>query len=256
MTSIPIEDAIATRFENSTREELLDYCEQLGIGDVRQSAEMRSLKDRILAQLGMVERTPGEVTRTQQRFSSKILPDVNLTPQGRWGGRRRRVRVPRPTTATKSERAIPVGWNGKATFWIPFDEPCALPWPIYQILMQTRSRRAVQKEVDGPNGIKEITTAWEFDDFMLVDYGDDPSTAELPSSLTGWYQDKGPEFYRGLSERDLTTVAGRLDINIIGHDRRRMAANEILDQILIFLFGFAADSIEQMAEEAHEVEQV
>lgn len=254
MTGIPIEDAIASRFENSTREELLGYCEELGIGDVRPGTELRSIKDRILAQLGMVERASGDKTRTAPRFASKILPEINLTPQGRWGGRRRRVRIPRPATATKSERAIPIGWNGKATYWIPFDEPVALPWPIYQILMQTRAKRPVQRETDGPNGVKEITTAWEFDEFLLQDMGDDPATADLPSSLTGWYQDKGVAFYRTLSERDLITVAGRLEINIIGHDKKRMSAAEVLDQVLIFLFGFAADSIEELAVEGEDVE--
>lgn len=243
---ISLEDAINSRFENSTRDELFAYAEQLGIGDVRITTEYAVLRSRVMAALGVVDNLiPGSKEAPRRVFRSKIVPDVNLTPNGRWGGRRRRIQIPRPATATKSEKAIPIGWNGKATYWLPFDEVASVPYPIYNILRETKLRRPVQKVIEGIDGVKEITTAWEFDDFILRDFGDDAVTAHLPASLTGWYQDKGYEFYKDLSDRDLQAIAQRLDVNIIGRDGRRVERTEMLDAILIFLFGVSSDSVEE-----------
>lgn len=244
MAGIPLEDALKTRLENSTREELLAYCEELGISDVRPTADLTSLKNRIFTTLGVVERAIQTGQAGPQLYRSKILPPMNLTPSGLWGGRRRRIRVPRPAWATKNERAMPVGWNGKATYWLPFNEPIDVPYPIYNILRQTKTRRPIQIETDGPGGTKEITTGWEFEDFTMEDMGDTPGQSHLPCSLTEWYQEKGPRFFMELSGRDAQMVADRLDINTIGHDKKRVTHNEVVDLILIFLYGVSSDGME------------
>lgn len=246
---IPIEHAITQRFENSTREELLEYAEHLGLTDVRPTADIPSIKNRLFMALGIVERAIPMGGNGAKIFRSKIIPDVNLTPSGAWGGRRRRIKVPRPAWATKSERAMPVGWNGKATYWVPFDEPVDVPYPIYNILIQTQSRRPIQKEVDGPGGSTEITTDWEFSDFAMSDMGDSPKTVDLPRSLTEWYQNKGPKFFMDLSSRDAIMVADRCDINTNGKDGKRLSHGEIIDLVLVFLFGVAADGMEFEGEE-------
>lgn len=245
---VKMEAAIESRFENSTREELLAYCAQLGIDNARPGDPIPTLKNLLFAALGMDIRAtgPGGASGSSipRVYRSSLLPPVNLTPSGLWGGRRRRVRVPRPSTATKSENAMPIGWNGKATYWLPFDEPVDLPWPIYQRLLQKKIRRPVQKSIDGPDGTKEITTDWKFDAFLFQDMGDTPGTENLPTSMTQWYQDKGPEFFRKLSDRDIVTVCGRLEIDIIGHDKKRMSRGEIDDAVSVFLFSVSADSLE------------
>lgn len=245
MAGIPIEDAITSRFENSTREELLQYCEDLGITDVRANADMQLLKQRIFSTLGIADRVIVSGGTAAKIYKSKILPTVNLTPSGRWGGRRRRIKVPRPSNATKSEAAMPIGWNGKATYWLPFDEPIDVPYPIFNILRQTRLPRVVQRETEGPGKTTEITTGWEFSDLPFSDYGDTPGTTELPCSLTEWFQEKGPKFYRDLSGRDLQMVADRCDVNTIGVDKKKMSPQEIADAVLVFLFGVAADDMHE-----------
>ena len=248
MGHISIEDAITSRFENSTRSELLGYCDELGISDVRPDDEIRSIKNRLFTALGVADSIDSAGPAKSGRvFKSKVVPDVNLSPSGRWGGRRRRIRVPRPATATKSERAMPLAWNGKATYWLPYDEVTDVPWPIYMRLVEMKTPRVVRKTIDIGGGMNEITTDWKFDNIIFVDLGDDPVTADLPTSLTSWYQDKGPEFIKGLGERDLQLVASRLEVNIVGRDQKRLSQAEIVDSVLIFLFGVSAES---MVEEA------
>lgn len=249
-TTITLEDAINQRFEQSTRDELLTYCEELGITDVRPNAELSDIKSRIYGALGIADRQSAPSGQGVGRvFKSNVLPEMNLTPSGKWGGRRRRIVVPRPASATKSERAMPIGWNGKATYWLPYNEPVAVPYPIYNILKQLTIRRPIQKTVDGPGETKEITTAWEFDPFPMTDFGDDPSTAHLPCSLTEWYQEKGPDFFKKLSERDLTLICTRLDVQVMGKDNKRLPAAELVDSVLIFLYGVSAESmVEEGAE--------
>lgn len=249
MAGIPIEDAINQRFENNTRAELLQYCEDLGIADVRPNADMNFIKTRIFATLGIAERSVAAGGTVAKIYTSKILPTINLTPSGLWGGRRRRIRLSRPATATKSEAAIPVGWNGKAAYWLPFDEPIDVPYPIYNIIRQIRMPRVVKRETDGPGGVKEITTGWEFSEVAMSDMGDTPGTENLPCSLTEWFQDKGPDFYRALSARDIQMVADRCDVNTIGVDRKRMSQAEIIDQVLVFLFGVASDDMHEQGTE-------
>ena len=76
------------------------------------------------------------------------------------------------------------------------------------------------------------------------DMGDSPKTVDLPRSLTEWYQNKGPKFFMELSSRDAIMVADRCDVNTNGKDGKRLTHNEIIDLVLVFLFGVAADGME------------
>lgn len=235
--AIPFEDALNARFESSTREELVHYCSVMGLDKVDPKAPMGTLKDALLANLGFSHNSD---TRSPARAvpQSSVVPPVNLTPNGRWGGRRRRISLPRPEGA-KLARAEGFGWNGKATYWLPYDEVVAVPYPIYMMLIETMRPRPKRIETRNPDGTTEITTGWDHIRRPISDVGDDPATAHLPASMTEWYQDKGQSFYKKLGSRDLRTVAQRLEATSLDVDRKPLPHEELLSNVLVFLFGYA-----------------
>lgn len=234
---IPMEDALKTGFDTSSREELLHYCDLMGIDKIDKKAPLQALKDAINAALGFAP-TGAPDARRPAPPKSAVIPPVNLTPHGRWGGRRRRITLPRPDGNTQA-RAEGFGWNGKATYWLPYDEPTPVPYPIYMILRDTKKPRSKRVETVNPDGSREITTGWDHVARPFTDHGDDPVTAHLPTSLTEWYQDKGQEFYVKLGERDLRTVASRLDLPTLDGDKRQRPHSDVLNDVLVFLFGYA-----------------
>lgn len=241
---IPMEDALNSGFENSTREELLHYCKHMGIDTIDPNGPVQGLKDALFAAMGYAPQgaTP-QVKRDIPK--SNVIPPVNLTPHGRWGGKRRRVLLPRPEGSTLA-RAEPFGWNGKATYWLPYDEPVAVPYPIYLNIIETKRPRKKIIATMNADGSKEMTTGWDHVSRPMTDMGDDAATAHLPASLTEWYQEKGQAFYRELGPRDLRTVAAKLDIPTQDMDRKNRPHEDLLGDVLIFLFGFA-DSDSQVA---------
>lgn len=240
---VPFEDALNRGFETSTREELLFYCDTFGLDRIDRNGDVGKLKDALYESLGIPRPGPSQRVARREVPRSHVIPQWNLSPQGRWGGRRRRIMLPRPGDA-KLARAKSFGWNGKATYWLAFDEVVAVPYPIYGILLDTKTPRPKQVQV-GNSG--EITTGWDFSSIPFTDYGDDPLTADRPGSLTEWYQDKGEEFYLKLGDRDLRTVAGQLDIAVIDPiDRRNRPREDLLCDVLIFLFGHAPSLVDEV----------
>lgn len=238
-TMIPMEDALASGFENSTREELVRYCDLMGIDSYDASGPIQSLKDTLNAALGFGPSTgPARREAGKPPPQSAVICPYNLTPHGKWGGRRRRIELPRPDGNTVA-RAESFGWNGKATYWLPYDELVSVPYPIYMILVDTKKPRMKQLRTQAGDGSTEITTGWDHVSRAFRDNGDDPITANLPCSLTEWYQDKGQKFYNDLGPRDLRTVAMRLDIPTQGDDRKARPHEDILGDVLVFLFGYA-----------------
>lgn len=246
---IPMEEALKTGFATSTREELLEYCQLMGIDKINPQGTIQSLVDAINAALGFAP-TGAPDARRPAPPKSAVIPPVNLTPHGKWGGRRRRIILPRPEGSTLA-RAKGFGWNGKATFYVPYDETVAIPYPIYNILKDTKKPRPKRVEMRNPDGSTEMTTGWDHNSIPFTDLGDDPVTAHLPTSLTEWYQDKGQQFYFNLGERDLRTVASKLDIPTTDGDRRTRPHGELLTEVLVFLFGYAeSDTAIEQAETA------
>lgn len=239
---IPMEDALKTGFETSSREELQHYCALLGIDKMNPKAPLQSYKDAINAALGFAP-TGAPDARRPAPPKSKVIPPVNLTPHGRWGGRRRRITLPRPDGNTQA-RAASFGWNGKATYWLPYDEPTPVPYPIYMIIKDTKKPRSKRVETLNPDGSREMTTGWDHVSIPFNDHGDDPLTATLPVSLNAWYQEKGQKFYVDLGERDLRTVASKLDIPTTDADKRLRPHADVLNDVLVFLYGYAESDAE------------
>lgn len=243
---IPFEDALKRGFETSTREELLFYCENLGVDRIDKNGDISKIKDAIFQSLGMARPGPAaRPTNLREAPRSSVIPPYNLTPHGRWGGARRRVMLPQPEGA-KIARARAFGWNGKATYYLAYNEVVNVPYPIYAILLDMRMPRAKQIPV-GDNG--EVTTGWDFTPLPFTDLGDDPLTCDLAHSLTEWYQEKGEQFFIDLGDRDLRTVAQALEVPYLDKDRKNRPRDELLGDVLIFLFGYAVNE-NRVADEA------
>lgn len=235
---IPLEDALKNGLETSTREELVEYCALMGIDNIDHTGTLDHLKNALFAAAGYPVRGASERTPAREIPRSSVIPPMNLTPHGRWGGRRRIIELNRPE-GSKLARAESFGWNGKATYWCPYGEPVKVPWPIYMILLETKRPRPKQIKTTNADGATEITTGWDHESIPFRDLGDDPLTKQLPGSLTEWYQEKGQPFYLQLGQRDLRTVAGRLDIAVQEADRKNRPHDDILSDVLVFLFGYA-----------------
>jgi hypothetical protein len=237
-----IRDAKARRFETSTTEDLLEFCGYLKIqtGD---NDNQDKLRQRLMQHLGMTDPS-GAPTRNRPTTAvakTKIRPDYNLSINGKWGGRRHLLKLS-PPPGTKLGRAEPIGWNGKATFWLPYNEVHSVPEPIYQILRDRRSRTVLQDRIKQPDGTEEITTKWEFNSIPVEYHGIDPKTKDLAGSITEWYQAWPPSWFKKLNTRELQTVCGLLEVpikNKNGAIEVSKTDDEMRADIFVFLFGYA-----------------
>lgn len=241
-TPSPLEKAASLRFESSTTDELKSYLTELGeaFDDTEPQAKLRQ---RALSALGLVDVT-GAANRARPAAASAsgeaTRPPYNLSPNGLWGGRRHRIKLPRPPEA-KIGRAEGINWNGKAVYWIAYDTVESVPEPIYNILSDRRRKIVSQEKVDNPDGSTEIHTKWDFSDVAFTHYGVDPLTADRAGSLTEWYQLKGPGWFEKRNTRQLQSIAAALEIPTNKGDAIKTAKSdeELRGDIFVFLYGFA-----------------
>lgn len=246
-----IEHAAAERFERSTPEELNAYIAELGIeNDVPMRYSSDQKRRGLLNALGIEVRQNDVGARPGPkvvRGGEDIFPPYNLTAEGVWGGRRRRIKLPRPEGA-KLENAAPFSFNGKAPYYVAYDEVQNVPEPIFNIITTNKKRRPVQKRTTGLNGEVEITTGWEFDDVPMSDYGIDPETKDRAGSLMEWYQSKGPSWFDKRSHRELQLIAARVELSMRGLDNKPLVESDARAAIKTFFFGFP-DAVEVEADE-------
>lgn len=243
---ISLNEAKKTAFVTSTRSELRAYAEELGIEHVPANADAKTLRRMVCRELGVVidvegVAAPAMVVKTTQGGDA-IFPSYNLTPDGIWGGRRHRMSLPRPEGA-KMAQAEGFAWNGKHTYYIPYDEPVAVPEPIYNIIVQNKRRRPMN--VPTPGGeLGERTTEWEFDNAPMHYIGLDPDTKDRAGSLLEWYQSRGTEWFANKTFRQLGQIAAKLEVRQTqfmgsGVPRRPLDEEELRGRVMEFLFGYA-----------------
>lgn len=237
-----LREASTNRFERNTTEELLEFCGFLKVA-IDGSETQEQLRKRLLTTLGLVDPTGSPLRRAKFAAVSKneIRPPYNLTPNGKWGGRRYRIKLS-PPPGTKLGKAEPVGWNGKATFWIPYNEVVSVPEPIYAILADRRQRVPVQQRLKQPDGTEEITTAWEFNSIPFTDMGIDPTTAELAGSVTEWYRNHQPSWFKQRNTRELQTICSMLEIPVRAKNGMVEVSKDdqqLISEIFLFLFSSA-----------------
>lgn len=241
-TPSALEQAAKVRFESSTTEELKAYLTELGetFDDTLPQAKLRA---KALAAMGLVD-VAGQTSRQRQTVAvasgEAVRPPYNLSPNGLWGGRRHRIRLPRPE-GSKIGRAEGINWNGKAVYWIAYDSVEAVPEPIFNILSDRRRKIVSQEKISNPDGSEEIHTKWEFTDMALTYMGVDPLTADRAGSMTEWYQKKGPSWFEKRNTRQLQMIANLLEIPVSKGDAIKTAKSdeELRGDIFVFLYGYA-----------------
>lgn len=243
---ISLQEAQKSAFATSTRAELREYAKELGIEGLPDNANAAQLKKAVCAALGIVMEQEGRAAPQPQvsatKGGDKIFPSYNLTPNGIWGGRRHRLSIPRPD-GVKLGQAEGYSWNGKHTYYIPYDEVDSVPEPIYNIIATNKRRRAMSVKPEG--GVEgEMTTKWEFDSNPVNYIGVDQETADRAGSLLEWYQSRGSQFFHDLTDRQLVQVARLLEVPLTQYmgeklPPRTLAMDELRDRVLENLFGFA-----------------
>lgn len=248
---ISLEQAQATRFQNSTTPELHEYCEQLGLTHGTQD-ERTTLITRLMAACGLGQHTftqQGDTPKVARASGEDVVPPYNLTPDGIWGGRRHRVKLPVPegSKLAKSER---FDWNGKF-YSINYEEPTDIPEPILEILRNNKGRRISQEKI-GTDG--ESTTRITPTDRGFSYIGVTPGTEHLAGSMTEWYQKRGAGWYDKRSPQEINLIAGKLGVKTRHELNGRTEVvphADVVAGIKTFLFGYpdAIDAPEKKQKE-------
>lgn len=248
---IPLAEAQAKNFSDSTRAELRAYAEELGIEGIPDNASAATLRKQVCNALGIAMEVDGRVAQTptvrNTQGGDRVLPPYNLTPNGIWGGRRHRLSIPRPD-GVKVGQAEPFWWNGKHPYYLAYDEVDAVPEPIYNIIATNKKRRvSAVKPQGGADG--ELTTKWDFDAVPINYYGVDPETKDRAGSLLEWYQARGSKWFNDLSDRQLMQVARMLEVPTQQHvgDKippRVFDIGEMRARVFEFLYSYADAEVE------------
>jgi hypothetical protein len=243
--AISIEQAQKDNFANSTREELIAYCDQLDLKVDRRSP--KGMVAALCAELGLA--APGHsqaahAVRQSVKSKGSVLPPYNLTPNGVWGGRRHRIVLLRPD-GVKIEGGKVFGWNGKQ-YAIAYDEVTSIPEPFFNTLRETYSPRS--KTIDVPLGdgtIERHIDIVQGSQTYRYDYrGVDPETADRAGSLSEYYQKLGPRFIEERNLSELREIAKICDINLRDEEKKLKDEVRLREDLMIFFFGFAQVELE------------
>jgi hypothetical protein len=247
MSRISLNEALKTQFNASTLRELRDYYAEKTGAEPAPQMNSKTLRDKLLKLCGIANEYTGAKVGVFKAGQEPIKPDYNLTPNGKWGGRRHRIRVSKPSDATKSENIWHASWNGSAPYFLRYGDVQAVPEPFYLRLKDQQRVTPISTRTVLDDGSVEITTVLRLDDRHSISYlGLDPETADRAGSMSEWYQRKGPEWFRARTERDCQLIAQTLEIKWQDDDRRPLAHADVLARLMEFVFGHA-DAIEEAA---------
>jgi hypothetical protein len=216
-----LKTAAESSFENCSREEMIEFCDQLGVKYHPQNSA-KNLRKLLLSQLGTYTEVEAEPEPEEQALDSSglemaELANLNLRAQGSWQGRRRLITLHR---AMEHESTFPqfFGWGGLHCY-VPFGGgPHAVPYPIWNILLASQEGKRMERkrQTDSDGRIFFVETWLSSHRFMFSDHGDDPETAHLPCDLleqTRWMWQKSHGFDQ-YSVAQIKTICNRLRINV------------------------------------------
>lgn len=178
--------AAEAKFEGCEKDELVVYCQVLGI-EVKDGHNAPQLRKKLLDTLGQYNELNISDT-SEQESAAKALEDMNLaslnlSSTGRWQGRRRIVTLHR-AAHHESEYPLFLGWENLHVY-LPYNVKASIPWPIWKILQQTTdAKKMLSKRHSDNEGRISYRQHWVPDQpYMFTDHGDDPETAKLPGSI-------------------------------------------------------------------------
>ncbi|MGE0343814.1 MAG: hypothetical protein AB7O86_12205 [Porticoccaceae bacterium] len=242
---IPIEEAKAKGFQESTKEELRAYFDEIG-KKWAPAAKSDSLARTLRAEFGIAENT-FEVTKVKvYKAKGGIVPPYNLEQTGKWGGRRHRIRVRKPEGTPEKEKGFFIWANGSycghpTGYPIVFGEVQNVPEPVYLRLQEIDSV-SFRAEKIGDDVITEFDTT---ERKYMVDYlGPDNETKGLAGSLQEWYRMQGVKWIQDRKDSEIHSIADRLDVSRIIRNSHtgnvtEVSADEVRRRVMIFLWGEA-----------------
>lgn len=237
---IPFSVAETSRFQSSTMEELRYYWKVKTGTLAPPRINWPTLRERLLKECGITNEFTGAKVGQFKPSLEPIFPPYNVSPNGKWGGRRHRISVARPADATKNENILSLSWNGSSPYDIRYDEVQRVPEPVYQRLRVLERPVPTSKRTQHEDGSVEISTELKTVRRYQISYIEvDPETKDRAGSLTEWYQQKGPSWMRARTPRDCQLIAQRLEMKWQDDERRPLPHEDILARLLEFFFGSA-----------------
>lgn len=253
-TTLNLAGAIANRFQNCNREQLEAFAKAMEI-EFHPSIKDERLRDRMLERIGM-KLDAGETVEVsanpQARPFEVIAPEdftnadlnrlmrLNLTPDGKWEGRRRMVNVPRPENM-KGQQAHPWSW-GRHQVMVPWGVRASVPYPIYHMMNNTKFFEIEQERTTDRRGTPKIINHRREDmRFKFADFGDDPATVHLPRSQKEQFQKvaRATNFFEGWNRTQLARLCRRLSLRY-----ERGIEVEQIREIALYALGFDPDVLD------------
>jgi hypothetical protein len=156
--AISLDAALKQQFSAATLEELRHYWREKTGTDAPAKMNGPTLRTKLLRECGIVNEFTGAKVGVFKPGQEPIKPPYNLSPNGKWGGRRHRIVVGKPVDATKNENAMSLSWNGAPSYYIRFGEVQAVPEPVYDRLRVMQRPICAPKRTVHDDGAVEITT--------------------------------------------------------------------------------------------------
>lgn len=253
-TNLNLAAAIADRFQTCDREQLEAFAKAMEIEFHPNIADER-LRDRMLERIGMKlndgqtvevsanpEARPFEVLPPEEFTNEELnnLIRLNLTPNGRWEGRRRIVNIPRPESM-KGSQAHPWTW-GRHQVMVPWGVQVSVPYPIYKMMLNTEMFNIDQEHTVDKKGQKKIINHRRVERrFNWADFGDDPETIGLPRSQKEQFRAvaKATNYFEGWNRVQLARLCRRLSLRY-----ERGTEVEAIREIILYALGFDPDMID------------
>ncbi len=235
--------AIAENFENSSREELLDYAKAMEIS-IHPNTKEETIRGKLLEKLGKdpakpergvpnapqrdikqpddeddepveyADEPPMKVSREGMNKDDLIrLMKLNLKPRGIWQGRRHLAQITKPE-GVKGNQPHPVTWGGMQIM-IPWNSAVSLPEPHFNILTDANFKVLEQEEAKTKKGTPYMINHYTVENrFRLSHMGLDPKTAHLPASQQEQFKivAENTEMFKNFNRVALAKLARRLRV--------------------------------------------
>lgn len=180
-----LKKAAEHEFAGADLESLREYCDEMGV-EYHPNMNADTLRKRLNQALGEYREDAGDdnqplnIDVSDRQARIKELVSYNLRSTGRWEGKRRVITLTRSMSHDNTTRPQFFAW-GRLHCYIPFGERVAIPYPIYQILLDTRGKQLHRKRRVDDEGRVFFEEEWRpTERFMYSDFGDDPETINRP----------------------------------------------------------------------------
>jgi hypothetical protein len=218
-------DAVNQGFDGVDREDLVRFCKDRDI-TIRSNTTDEYMVSALKADASkaVVEQ------KTNVRKIRNVGP--NLSPIGKWGGRRRNV-ILQEDEQDKKTAFTSVSWDSN-TIFIKKGEIASIPYPHYEALKNAINYMPVV--IATPTGRKEEER--RIPALPFQDLGDDPETAHLPRNYLEFKAEecRKANYYAASPRSELTKLLAQLSDGVM--DRyviKEMSDEEVREQVLLRL---------------------